>query len=333
MLTTATALTSWAKAIKRALEAAGHDGVAFFGQAGLDLRSLDDPDARYPIERTTRLWRLAVQATGDPCFGLKVAQYVAPTTFHALGYALVASPTLKHAFERIVRYYRIVSNAAKLELLARGDEYHFRIVTPPAGPQLADEALDAFVAVHVRLCRGLAGAAFAPLRVHLQRPAPADARCFESVLRAPIRFDADTTLLAFDRATFEKPLDGANAELARHNDQVVLKYLARFDRADVRTRVEAALVERLPHGEPSQAKVAAALHLSVRGLQRRLAEEGTTYQELLDATRRELAQSYLRDPAYSIGDVTYLLGFSDTSSFTRAFRRWTGRAPSQYRRA
>lgn len=330
MAHTATALTSWARAIKRALEAAGCDAAALFREAGLDPRALDDPTARYPIENTTRLWRLAVAATGDSAFGLKVASSVTQTTFHALGYTLIASATLKEAFERVVRYFRIVTDAGELELRREGDAYHF-LLKPPAGLQPADEAIDAFVSVFVRLCRAQAGRDFAPLRIDFRRPRPADVAAFERVLRAPLAFGAPVTRIVFAREPFERPLEGANPELARHNDAIVLRHLARLGKQNIRARVESALIERLSHGEPSQAEIARALHLSTRSLQRRLTEAGTSYKALLDETRRSLATSYLADPHYSVSEVTYLLGFSDTSSFSRAFRRWTGKAPSAHR--
>jgi AraC-like DNA-binding protein len=328
---TATALTSWAKAIRKALEAAGHDAKPLFAKAGLDMAALEDPNARYPVENTSRLWRLAVEATQNPAFGLAVAGQVTPTTFHALGYSLVASATLKDVFERLVRYFRIVSDAAELEFRRSGDEYHFLIHLDSAGPRPADEAIDAFMSVNLRMCRALYGRQLSPLKVRLRRSAPADVTAFARVFRAPLAFGADANLLAFDRAAFETPLEGANPELARHNDEIVLKYLAHFDRHNITNRVHGALVELLSLGEPSQEKIADTLHMSLRNLQRKLAAESTSYKEILNNTRRDLALSYMKDPKYTISEITYLLGFSDTSSFTRAFRRWTGKSPSAYR--
>jgi AraC-like DNA-binding protein len=328
---TATALTSWAKAIRKALQTAGHDPRPLFLEAGLDLAELDNPNARYPVENTSHLWRLAVNATGDPAFGLTVASHVTPTTFHALGYSLVASPTLKEAFERLIRYFRIVTDAAELDFRRNGDEYHFVIHIDPNGPQPADESIDAFMSVNVRMCRGLYRREFSPLRVTLRRPAPGNLSSFERVFRAPLEFGAGENLLVFERTAFEKPLEGANPELARHNDEIVVKYLAHFDRHNITNRVHAALVELLSSGEPSQEKVAATLHMSLRNLQRKLAAENTSYKAILNDTRRDLALSYMQNPQYTLSEITYLLGFSDTSNFTRAFRRWTGRAPTAYR--
>lgn len=328
---TATALTSWARAIRKALEAGGYDPKPLFIKAGLDIAAMDDPNARYPVAATARLWAEVVQTTGDPAFGLVVARHVTPTSFHALGYSLVASATLRQAFERLLRYFRVVSDAAELELAAVDAEYHFRLRTGLTGPQPAPEAIDAFALVILRMCRGLYRREYAPRRVALRRPAPADPTPYARAFRAPLTFGAEHNVLVFDRASFEQPLEGANAELARHNDEIAARYLAQIARNDITNRVHATLVELLSLGEPTQEKVAAALHMSLRNLQRRLAAENTSYRDILNDTRRELALSYMRNRQYTVSEITYLLGFADTSSFTRAFRRWTGQSPSHYR--
>jgi AraC-like DNA-binding protein len=327
----ATALTSWAKAIRKALDAAGVDSARLFAEAGLDIAALDDPNARYAVESTTRLWRLAVVATGDEAFGLTVARQVGQTTFHALGYSLIASATLREAFERMARYFRIVTDAAQPLLTQQGERYRLCFHLPDGAPPPADEAFDAFAFLLVRLCRGLYRREYSPLSVSLRRPLPRALTAFERAFRAPLEFGAEENVLYFDRETFEKKLEGANPELARHNDEIVLRYLAHLDRENLRTRVHAALVQLLPLGEPSADKVADALHMSPRNLQRKLADEGSSYKELLNDTRRDLALSYMRDPSYNLTEITYLLGFADTRSFNRAFKRWTGQAPSAYR--
>ena len=96
-------------------------------------------------------------------------------------------------------------------------------------------------------------------------------------------------------------------------------------------KVRACLEAQLPNGEPSAERIAQSLHLSLRSLQRHLAEEGSSYEQLLSDTRQALALVHMRDPRCSISEIAYLLGFADTSSFSRAFKRWTGQAPSQYR--
>lgn len=328
-----TTLASWARAIGKALDAAGVDSAALLRNAGIDPRTLADPNARCPQAQLLRLWQLAVQATRDEAFGLRVSQHIGATTFHALGYAVIASATLREVFERCVRYQHVVSNAVTLHLEAIGDEYHLRceLLNPATAP--TPESMDAFAAIWLRTCRSRVGAAYAPRRIYLRRRAPADARPFEALFRAPITYGAAEDRLVFDRATFDRPLDDANAELAQHNEQVLQRALAQIDQADIGKRVRTALREQLRHGEPSAAKLATTLHMSLRTLQRRLADIGSSYETVLNDCRRELAHEYLADPRHSISAVAFLLGFSDTSSFTRAFRRWYGCAPSEYRSA
>jgi AraC-like DNA-binding protein len=323
-----TTLGTWVKAICRALQAAGCDSTVLLAEAGFDLNALDGPTVRCPLTQTARLWGLAVTATGDPAFGIKVASHIKQTTFHALSYGLSASSTLKEAFERVQRYCHVASDAIEYDFFRRGSEYHF--VIEPAG-RVADESVDALVAAYLRMCRSLIGHDYSPLRIEFRRARPSRIEDFERLLRAPLLFDAEQTRLVFDSAGIERPLDGGNPELARHNDAIALQYLSQIERDNLQGRVRDVLTQSLAHGEPSQEEVAELLNMSARTLQRKLGDGGTTYKEILDETRRVLALAYLSAPRHSVSDVTYLLGFSAGSSFTRAFRRWTGQSPSDWR--
>jgi AraC-like DNA-binding protein len=137
--------------------------------------------------------------------------------------------------------------------------------------------------------------------------------------------------LVFDRESVERRLDGGNPELARHNDAIALQYLSQLERDNIEVRVREVLTQQLANGEPSQEDIAEILNMSARTLQRKLGECGTTYKEILDNTRHALALAYLSAPRHSLSEITYLLGFSAGSCFTRAFRRWTGLSPSDWR--
>lgn len=325
----ATSLTSWARAIKAAVDAEGVDSEALFAEAGLDLADLNDPNARYPLAGTAKLWRLAIAATGNENLGLSVARQTNQTTFHALGYSVLASTSLRECFETVVRYFRIVTDAgdARFEQLDSG-QYKYSLQPVEAAAQ---EAGDAMMAIMIRLCRALGGQDLRADKVVFQRPAPRDPAVFEKVFKAPLTFGANETAIYFQQADMERPLLTGNAELARHNNQILVKYLAQLEAGNIVDRVHAALVEQLPHGEPSQEKIAATLHMSLRNLQRKLADADSSYKAILNQTRQELAVSYMNDNQYSISEIAYLLGFADTSGFTRAFKRWTGLAPSDFR--
>lgn len=312
----------------RALDAEGCNGAALLAEAGFCPEDLEDPIGRCSVVTTRRLWELSLAATGDSAFGLKVASHIKHTTFHALSYGLCASSTLKEAFERVQRYCHVASNAVAYDLVKSASEYHFVI---RAVVDLPFESIDALVAAHVRMCRSLLGREFSPLLVELQRPRPTKCDDFERLLRAPLRFAASQNRLVIDAGSVERPLESGNPELAHYNDVIALQYLTRIERDDIRGRVREVLLQRLQGLEPSQEEIAERLHMSARTLQRKLAEVGTTYKEILDETRHALALAYLSAPQHSVNEITYLLGFSSGSCFTRAFRRWTGQSPSVWR--
>lgn len=324
-------LASWTRALRKQLDAIGLDSNALSLAAGLDPQLMDDPNARYPVTITTRLWQMAVEASGDPALGLRVSRFVSPTTFHALGYALVASGSLREVFERIVRYHPVVSDALNLSFVRAGDRYEFRFVVPQGSPVPANEAMDAFAAIYVRTCRNRLGRHYAPLAVHLVRPQPADPKPWHDVFRAPLYFGARENLLEFACADFDSHLDDANPELAQHNETVLNRTLEQLSPLTWERKVRGAIELQLPEGEPSAERIAQNLHLSLRSLQRHLADEGCSYDLLLNQCRQNLALQHMREPGSSLSEIAYLLGFADTSSFSRAFKRWTGLTPSQYR--
>jgi AraC-like DNA-binding protein len=321
-------LGSYVKAVGRALDAAGCDGAALLAEAGFDLKDLDGPDTRCPLANTARLWRIAVAATGDPAFGIKVANHYKHTTFHALGYGTSASSTLKEAFERVQRYCHVVSDAVDYQFFRQGAEYHF-IIEPAV--EISAVAIDALVSTYLRMCRSMIGSHFSPLSIELRRARPAITDDYERLWRAPLRFGAEQNRLIFDSDSIERHLDTGNPELARQSDAISSRYLARIERFNIVARVREVLTRRLRDREPSQEEVAEILNVSARTLQRKLGDGGTTFKEILDETRHALALAYLSAPQHSVSEVTYLLGFSCSSSFTRAFRRWTGLSPSDWR--
>jgi AraC-like DNA-binding protein len=326
-----TVLATSALSIWRALESYGIEPADMFRRAGLDPNKLYDPNARYRDARIYKLWQLAVQATRDPYIGLKVASLWHPSTAHALGYAWLASATLKDALERTVRYFRIMNDKEQLTLEESDEEFRLIIENPVADYPTAPEDLDASFAVLIHLCRMCHGDSFEPLRITMRRPEPPDPAPFAEHFRAPIQYSGNENSVCFDKADAQVALPTANAEVARANEKIVQDYLARFDRSSVAMQVRARLTEQLSSGHATQDSVADALHMSLRSLQRRLRNEGTSYKDLLDETRRELAAHYMAESHLSINEITYLLGFSEPSNFSRAFRRWTGRSPSAYR--
>jgi AraC-like DNA-binding protein len=311
----------------QALDARGFDGRALAVRAGIDPALLDDPNSRYPIAATTRLWRLAVEVTRDPCFGLWASRFVNQTTFHGLGFAVFASRTLRDAFERFARYGRLVSDVAEIQLRRVGQREQVRFVPLKGHPRPADEAIDNTLCLIARTVRMLSGGKVNPIAVRLERPEPYPSEPFRKVFRAPVQFGQCENALEFAASDLDERLPTGNAELARHNDEVVAHYLARLDHEHASNRLRSWLIEQLAGGEPTEEAAARALGMSLRNLQRRLQKEGTTYRAALNSTRAEMARAYLEEGRSSVSEIAFLLGFSNLNSFSRAFRRWTGHSP------
>jgi AraC-like DNA-binding protein len=323
-----TTLATWPATILRALEARGLDVGPIAAAAGIDPTALG-PDDRVSRDALNRLWALAVEATDDPAFGLQVARFTAQTTFHALGYAVLASSTLREAFERIIRYRRLIGDVLELRLSQAGDRYRFEIDVS-SEPTVPFQAIDAVAAVSVRQTRMLRGCE--AIRATFARPQPRDVEPYRRALRAPVAFDADANTLEWTSADFESPLPAGNAELARANDEVLVRYLARLQRSRTSARVQEALLDALPNGAPSKPAIARALGMSARTLQRQLAAEGTSFTQVVDEARIALARTYVAEGRLTVTEIAFVLGFADTSTFSRAFKRWTGSSPRDYRK-
>lgn len=325
-----TTLSSWVRGMVEAIELDGLDGRALFAELGLDYRALDDPDARFPQDAMSRLWQRAVTLSGNPAIALNIARVHTPA-FPVLGYALMSSRNLGEGLERLERYQRIIAEGADLSFrrLPEGCLFSVRVhgdrLPPPR--QSAECSLASLIA----LVRWITGRHLKPLEVRLAGEPPLDATPYQALFEAPLSFGHGQCALLFSHADMSAALPTANAELARLHDRFAGDYLARFASSRFSHQTRQVLCRLLPQGEPRREAVADALHLSERTLQRRLQEEGSSYQQLLDDTRRELAEQYLATPHMTLLEIAYLLGFSEPSNFFRAFRRWFGVTPGEYR--
>jgi AraC-like DNA-binding protein len=323
-------LTSWTRTILDALVDKGIDASAVLDEAGIGLEEFSDPNGRFPASSSDRLWGVATRHAKDPAFGLSVSHYVKYTTFHGLGFAMMASSTLREALQRLVRYNHVVTDATDLRLDVSGTSARLTLLVADGHPPPAPEAIDAAMSLMVRTCRFLTARTFAPIDVEQTRPAPADPEPYTTFFGCPVRFSAPFEALTFDARVLDRPIEMSNPELARLNDEAVRAYLERVKTGSVVDQVRARLATRLTD-RPTPASVAKGLGLSQRSLQRRLKERGTSYEEILTEVRKDLACEYLRQERYSITELAFILGFEDASAFARAFRRWMGKSPSCFR--
>ena len=326
-----TAMHSWAVVIAQTLEHAGVDSQALFEKAGVEYKLAVNPYMRVPTSKMNVLFQMSVEATGNPCFGLNMEEFIHPTTFHALGYSLFASTTLEDYFERLVRFFRIASDNCRHHIEETDSEYKLGIEL--LVPNLSKETQDGWTATLVKFMRSIYNPQFNPIRMSLLRPAlgAEHEQKFYDYFRCPIEFDSNEWALYFKKEDVIAPLPGANNELALINDKVVMEYLAKLEKTDLINLVRTHVIKLLPSGNCSKEFVAARLNMSARNLQHKLDLLNTSYQDILEQTRKDLALKYIDNDHTTISEIAYLLGFSDTSNFSRAFKRWLGCSPSQYR--
>ncbi len=320
--------------IVRACSALGADGAALAREVGFDPAIAADPDARIPVETEDALWDGAATRLGDPLFGLHAARLLQPGVFDVLDYAIRTAPTLRAALDRLVRYNRLVHSAAVFEVSEVGDRIRIEHAFATPGHRPSRQASEFTLASLIVIGGQLIGKPLHALAVDLPHPEESRTRDqLAAVFGVGPRFDAavgaielaradvDRTCPAADPMLSEVILRQANALLASRPDPT----------AAFATRVRGSIVSRLGETDVTLGSIARDLKMSERSVQRRLADEGITFDALVDELRRELALRYLATPTMAIGEVAYLLGYSEPSAFHRAFKRWTGRTPTEAR--
>jgi AraC-like DNA-binding protein len=314
----------------RQIEDHGIDPEPLFTKHGIGADIRFDPNARVSYAKSDQIMAAAAQQTGDPLFGLKEAEYFLPTHIGPLGFAWLASTSLRTAMERLQRYARVIHEKMQIDLQ---DHKSALIVTISASIPSANayQRDSGFLSVLTRMCRHIYGDEWSPLAVTIAHPSPADTSGFYSYFRCPVEFDANENSLHIDLRQAAERLTGSNRQLAQLNDHIVVRYLAALSRDDIINQVKTDILEKLGEGNVTEFSVAQSLHMSTRNLNRKLKAEDTSFKNLLLEIRTELAHQYVSDATLTLTEISYMLGFSEISSFSRAYRRWTGRSPSAAR--
>jgi len=309
----------------------GLDPAPLFAKANVPLGPPATPQTRYPLSSLRYLWQLCVEATGDEAIGLKTGFYAKPTQFYAFGYSWLASATLLGGLKRLTRYYKTLSTASvEVRLTETDDAYVLSAEFPEESKSPPKEGIDCGMTAMLALCDIVAGKKICPTRVKLTCPSTVHPDAYREALRAPIEFNADVGAFYFDKATLEEPLPGGTPDIAKATDKIAEQYIETLDPNKVASQVRRLLVSLLPSGKTDQNIVASRLNRSASTLQRQLQAEGLSYRNVLESTRRSLAEEYLHDNKHSHAQIAYLLGFSDQSNFSRAFKRWTSQSPRAF---
>ena len=316
-----------------AAEARGVRTADVLKKAGVTREHLETPDARIPAPAVLAIWDTLRERTGEPALQLFAPTALPWGAYRVIDYLVAASTTVGDGVRRFARFFGIISETVSLSIVEHGGEHRLGLAAAGEG-RIPGVYVDYVFAALVTRIRMRIRPSLRVRRVELRQPPPADPRPYEEVFQAPVYFGAGVDCLCFSDEEWRAPTVNADEALARLLEEHARMIAPRGTEspAGFRAEVLGALTRTLPEGGGAVAAVARALHVSVRTLQRKLVAEGTTFREVLDTARSQLAQAYLSDPKVSNAEVAMLLGFSDPSSFNRAFRRWTGRSPGRWRR-
>lgn len=294
------------------------------------FKSLDQ-ETRIPMALAHDLLDIAMTFFGDPDSGLKAGCSTSIGDIGVLGYAMSSAGTVYEAIEVAARYAHLVNDALDTRLEFEGQRAIIRLDSRLTLPRAAEDfQVSTFYNCHKdNLFRDIPN-----MEICFVHSEPEDtteySRTFKSI---PVRFSAAYCGIMFDKDYLRAPLRSANLKLhsaTRKYADLVLAQLASPGNMTERTRQ--FIAEKLPYGQPSIEALAQRLNISSRTLARRLELEGTTYRDLLDDLRKHLASQYVLDPGISLAEVTFLLGYSRRTTFYRAFRRWTGKTPLEFRK-
>ena len=332
MPSTVEVCTKGASVALRYASSRGVDAERVARSHGLDPAQLADPFGRVPHAAIVGLWQDLPTLTGDPACGLHAAEAGHAQAFDALDYTLRHCATAGDALDRVQRYQRLLHDRGVIRIDVE-DEFARYAQSWHADPPAPRQFVEFVFAMWAFRMRRSSARPFPLIEVAFAHPAPADTDEHRRVFAAPLRFAAPENAITFDATLLDAPLVAADPTLVAVIDRQVEALLAKLPpRDDFLAGLRRELADELTQGALDLERVARRMHTSTRTLQRRLHEAGITFQAYADEVRRDLTLERLTAPGATITEVAFLAGFSDVSAFHRAFRRWTGSTPAEYRR-
>ncbi|NMZ67560.1 AraC-type DNA-binding protein [Pseudomonas peli] len=316
----------------------GVDSAELLERVQLSPQILAQRDQRIAASTYLELLGHGVRLTGDEQLGLHLGEAVRPGYYGVLGYLIMSCATLADALHRQARYAALVGNLGQVDLadeppragLEPQVAHSWQPLLPQQKRQLSEETLAGWVTFG----HWISGLDIPPTEVRFQHSAPADSSEYQRIFRCPVLFDQADNALVFPKRLLATPLGQADAQVRLMLDAYADRLLGEIQQGhSVLDRARLELSRQLPEVGADLQQIAARLALSPRTLQRRLREAGLSFNQLVDETRQQLVLHYLRDPALELAEIAFLVGFSEPGSLARAFRRWTGQSPGEYRRS
>jgi AraC-like DNA-binding protein len=308
------------------------DTAAIAKRADVPLPTAPNPRARVPQETITRVWEAAIEVSGNEAIGLMLVQLMRPGALDLVDYLIRTSNTIAEAIMSAGRFARLMDSSIGLSLEIEEDVVRLseNNLDPTRRHWVTD---DVVLGSMIVLSRQSTGEHLLARQVHFTHAPPKDRSEYDRLFECELVFNASQNMLVFDSGILKVPLLKADRYLNAVLERQAVELLEQVPTApSLRHDVRELIASELHAGNPTAKWIAHRLGLSTRTLRRRLHDEGTSYQYLLDSVRQQVALKSIRNPSTPLHVIATQLGFSGPSAFNKAFRRWTGSSPEQYRK-
>ena len=317
-------------AIPLVLEQLGYNPVTVLAECGFDISLFDDPDNIITHHNRSQLLQQCVNKTGCQHFGLLIGQKTGPSALGLVGFFMQHSPDLATALHSLVRYSHLHVRGVVIYLEKENASAFLGYGIYQANIEAHQQIEDGAVAIAFNILRQLCGPSWKPDEVHFSHQKPADSRAYKQFFNAPVKFDTEHSGLLFSAHWLQQPVAGADPELYRF----LQKQIDEFDHRsadDFAEQVQRVLHSALHTHQATADHIAELFSIHPRTLNRRLKSCGTSFQQLADQTRFEIAQQLLENSSIQLNQIAATLDYADASAFSRAFRRWSGMSPTLWR--
>jgi AraC-like DNA-binding protein len=332
MPATPTVAVTSTRAVMEAAARRGADVSRILHEHEIDAALLHDKDARLCASIVAELWRHASAAAGEPELPIHAAVELEWGSYRVIDMLASNANTVGEGLTLVSQYFRIIHDTVLVPIRELPDGRRALCVQDARGESIPAPYVDYTLTACLYRMR-YAGAAPIAAEMHLRRPAPADLAGHHRAFGTDLHFAADEDCAVLTEAQWAAPMSTADPLLRSVLEEHAEKLLRDLPNLQDPLRdVQQALLDAMPRGRVDLEHVARQLGVSARTLQRRLADTGTRWSELLEEARRQLSSRLLVDPSLSVDDVAVLLGYAEASAFHRAFRRWTGQTPGAFRK-
>lgn len=296
---------------------------------------LEQTDGKATLEQCVKVWEIAVRHTNDPYLGLHMGEATSPGLAGMVGYLAESSPDMVTAYQHVQRFNQVITNATQFSFEIKGEAFHYYIEPVKAwylrSEDAARQVVEHSMAISVHIAKMLTGKAIYPLRLQLRFSRPRDTGEYVRIFKCEPAFNQDANCIVYRLRDMKLPVIGYNPVLNRFFKELLEKEIIKTKQQEsFASEVRRAILQNFDNELPQLADIVEYLHVSPRTLQRKLQEEGTSFQQIFDSVKLELATGMLKNPDLTVNEIAYKLGYAEPSVFRRAFKKWTGVTPSAY---